>query len=611
MEKAVVYVAGNPDAYPVEYYDARSGQYQGMIPELLRRFSQESAYEVRYYAPDRGDQRRQLAKNRQVDMVSRMDGEEPFQGQRGDGAAALEAVVNGRQVVYRLCPLDIAPEGLEEELADFFSAVTQEERAGTLLEAVRTASSPRQLRLEAVVLGLALAAALLAAVIVVLLRRQRRRLRRMDQGRETDRTTGIGNREYMARHAQTCLNDKNRVLYSMFFFYFDPEQVIAAVGPEGAGGFVQYVAAVLQAFTADVDILARMTDSGFGILRLCAGREESVQWLNSLMERLRNFTRSDGTSCICPVSAGVCPLTAEDRELNEIIYQSLRAAKTAEARGQAYLFCSDREMTSLADDKLLQADMGRGLKNGEFRIEIQFYVDAGTGRIAGGQVLSCWEHPERGLLPRERFAPLMDRENICRQLDESDLAQACAFLDGLRQQGVEDFFLCCRLSEATLSAGDFAQQCGALVEAYRFRRSQLILGLPEQAAAQTSEVVEQNVRALKALGLQMVLSGLGERTAALFSVRDYPFDGVVLAGELVERSGAAAGPAILGAMIRMGHELGISVLAEEVKTADQARLLHRLGCDMMRGDRLYPPLPLWEARKKLMEGVRKGGKVSV
>ena len=75
MEKTIVYIAGCPDAYPVEYYDVQSGSYRGVIPQLLQQFSQQSDYEVRYYEPGQRDRRQHLARNRQVDMVTCLDGE--------------------------------------------------------------------------------------------------------------------------------------------------------------------------------------------------------------------------------------------------------------------------------------------------------------------------------------------------------------------------------------------------------------------------------------------------------------------------------------------------------------------------------------------------------
>ena len=50
-ERGTVYVAGNPDAYPVEYFDKDSGTYRGILPDLLEEFSQETGIQVEYYHP--------------------------------------------------------------------------------------------------------------------------------------------------------------------------------------------------------------------------------------------------------------------------------------------------------------------------------------------------------------------------------------------------------------------------------------------------------------------------------------------------------------------------------------------------------------------------------
>lgn len=53
----LIYVAGNPDLYPLEYYDAESGTYQGVIPAFLEQFAQEAGYELQYFQPGEEDRR--------------------------------------------------------------------------------------------------------------------------------------------------------------------------------------------------------------------------------------------------------------------------------------------------------------------------------------------------------------------------------------------------------------------------------------------------------------------------------------------------------------------------------------------------------------------------
>ena len=43
-----VYVAGNPDLYPIEYYDAESGSYMGIVPEMLSMVSDNTGISFTY-----------------------------------------------------------------------------------------------------------------------------------------------------------------------------------------------------------------------------------------------------------------------------------------------------------------------------------------------------------------------------------------------------------------------------------------------------------------------------------------------------------------------------------------------------------------------------------
>lgn len=121
MEKDIIYIAGNPDAYPLEYYDLDSESYQGVVPELLRRFSEQSRYDVRYYASGKGDQREALAASQQVDIISSPEDLEPLRYRAGEDILLLEDGGDGHPVT--LCLLNVAPAGLEDDLRSFLAGV--------------------------------------------------------------------------------------------------------------------------------------------------------------------------------------------------------------------------------------------------------------------------------------------------------------------------------------------------------------------------------------------------------------------------------------------------------------------------------------------------------
>ena len=93
--EAIIYVAGNPRLYPLEYYDVGSGTYEGAIPDFLGRFAAEYGYDLRYFEPQEADSRRDLAANLQVDLISGVQSGESYPNTAGEPLLLFEAGAGG------------------------------------------------------------------------------------------------------------------------------------------------------------------------------------------------------------------------------------------------------------------------------------------------------------------------------------------------------------------------------------------------------------------------------------------------------------------------------------------------------------------------------------
>ena len=133
-DKITIYIAGNPDAYPIEYYDKESQTFKGVIPSLLEDFSKQSSYDIIYYDADSEDNRENLAKNNQVDIISANTSEE-ISIDRANAISTFKTEdENGEDISYYLSFTNAAPDGLKTELKDFISSVSQQEVNGLLVE---------------------------------------------------------------------------------------------------------------------------------------------------------------------------------------------------------------------------------------------------------------------------------------------------------------------------------------------------------------------------------------------------------------------------------------------------------------------------------------------
>lgn len=597
-EKMLVYVAGNPQAYPIEYYDADSQTYQGVIPELLREFSAKSRYEIVYYQAGGADGRERLAKNLQVDIVSGYaQGDALPDG--AQSATVFHTVQDGQDMAYQLCFTQAAPESLRADLRAFLETVSPERVSGLLIAEAEAPLNPKGLYWG--IGGLSLALVLLLTVLILVVRNDRKKLKKARQDLETDDTTGLGNMDYLLRYHRQLINDWNRILYSLVYFYVDTDRLRRLSSGEETDDFLRYCAMILQEYTADTDILARVSERGFVLLKLSGNAQKLDEWFTPVFYRVRAYTQKYNKPFEVNMTAGVYPLEVKDRELDEMIFSAGQAAQMAAREHRDYVICTDGMLEKIEEERQLQADMEQAFAKDEFQLHIQFYVDAHSLKIVGGEALARWNHPQKGLLTPSSFIPLLEREKAISRLDYTCLKKVCGFLEGLLKQQVEVFFVSCNFSRETFAAADFVDRCKEIINDYHFPRELLIFEITESVSTRSMAQIKRNVLALKEYGVQIVLDDWGDGFTSFYDLQKYPVDGIKLDKNLVDDVMTESGKSILKTMIQVGHELDVTILAEGVETEEQVQVLQDLDCDVFQGFRFSYPLPDWEAMDQVLE----------
>lgn len=296
-EKAIVYVAGNPDLYPLEYYDEKTGSFQGAIPELLADFAGKSGYDLRYYQPGKLDRRDEMAKYQQVDLISGCVVGEQFANVAEEPIYLAQTPSQEGMKSYFLLTANTAPARLHEKLSAYMEEVSWEEWINLVIQA----SVQKQLRtdLTPVIAGVGVGLAILLAFLAIRVRKYKTMIRNLKDDKETNPITGAGNRQYLERYWHQFLHMRHRPLFSMVYFYVNTAKVERTSGLEKKQATLCYAAAVLNEFTGDNELMAQVSDSGFVILKQIAKEETLLQWLKTVLDRIHS-----GSSVVIPVSAG-------------------------------------------------------------------------------------------------------------------------------------------------------------------------------------------------------------------------------------------------------------------------------------------------------------------
>ena len=595
---AIIYVAGNPGLYPMEYYDVQSGTYQGAIPEFLAAFAQEYGYDLRYFQPGSEDRRAELAANQQVDLISGCEAGYQYGHTAGEPLILFDSRAGGEDAAYALFLTQVSPSQFQADLREYASRTSQEEWTGAILQSVDGA--PQQQQIHPGWLwgaGLAILALLLALVLTLL--RLRKRKREAAPKRSED---GLDSLDTLKKAFANTAGSPVRSGYALVCIHLDLDQIGRLWGYERARELLRHGAQTLRK-EAGGDILAQCGEDLLA-LRRTADAQEAARWADHVVQEIRSTFPMELRAR--DIAVGVYPLAAASHDFGHTLFHVCQCARAACQEDRASRLCQTDQCRSCQERWDLLDDFFKALERNEFQLYVQFFVHAGTFQIVGGEALSRWYHPKFGLLSPARYIPLLEETGQIEKLDILGMEMACEFLEELCQHQVQDFFLSCNFARKTFSAPDFVQRCLEVVQRYTFPRKLLILEVTESQQMTRAEMerLRLNIREIRAQGLRVIFDDFGMGFSSFRDLQDCPMDGLKLDKELVDNMHTEKGKIILNTLVEAGHRMGLTILAEGVEQEEQIAILQKLHCDAFQGFRFSVPLPELEARKRILQGDR-------
>ncbi len=211
---------------------------------------------------------------------------------------------------------------------------------------------------------------------------------------------------------------------------------------------------------------------------------------------------------------------------------------------------------------------------------------------AGVEALVRWRHPERGVVPPSEFITLAEETGLIGALGDHVLRSAChQFMAWQRALGAKaPRLLAVNLSRAQLDQPGFADSVRELLKACGMAPGQLQLEVTESLAAQDS-AVQQQLHALKALGLSLALDDFGTGYSSLSSLHQFPVDIVKIDRSFTSQADSSEHHRVLiDATVRVARSLGMGTVAEGIETTAQAEVVAALGCDKGQGYLFSKPL---------------------
>lgn len=353
-------------------------------------------------------------------------------------------------------------------------------------------------------------------------------------------------------------------------------------------------AARLKEVVSDRETVARFGNDEFALLLTqIADPHDVTDLVDRIVESMKVPFDIEGNEVFATLSAGVTFFPEHGKDKQTLLKNAGTALYRAKrAGGNNHKFYS-RDMHERASKRLrLESNLRRALENDEFVLVYQPRVAIDTQKITGVEALIRWEHPELGLISPAEFIPLAEDTGLIIPIGEWVLREACEQNRKWQAQGFEPFRVAVNLSARQFQQPDISRVVVRALEAARISPQHLELELTESSIMNNVDFAVKVLTDLKQMGVEITVDDFGTGFSSLSYLKRLPIGALKIDQSFVRDSTTDPDDAALVmAVVTLGHNMRLKVIAEGVETEEQLRFLNLLRCDEVQGYLFSRPVP--------------------
>ncbi|MGA9827201.1 MAG: EAL domain-containing protein, partial [Rhodanobacteraceae bacterium] len=410
-----------------------------------------------------------------------------------------------------------------------------------------------------------------------------------------DALTGLANRslflERLAQYLRIAIRGGHRLAIGLI----DLERfksINDGLGRPAGDALLKQVAEWLTRSTGDVNLLARMDADHFAIVMPEATKESDVaRFVDKTIKAFHdNSFRLNGAEFRVTPKVGIA-LYPEDGADAETLFRNAEAAlKQAKATGNRYLFYTHKMTDTVASKLALENHLHDALDHEEFVLHYQPKMKLASGKVTSVEALLRWNDPHTGLVPPDRFIPILEEIGLINEVGRWALHKAAA--DYLRwlDSGLAAVRIAVNVSPLQLRDPGFINEMAQLIATDARLADGLELEITESVIMAEASIV--SLQAIRSLGIRIAIDDFGTGFSSLSYLAKLPVHTLKIDRSFViDMTVGEEGLALVTGIINLAHSLKLNVVAEGVETEEQQRLLRLLGCDEIQGFLFSKPLP--------------------
>ncbi len=432
------------------------------------------------------------------------------------------------------------------------------------------------------------------------------RLRREAQ---FDSLTTLPNRSYatdLLRRAIARAKRNKEQQFGVLFLDCDRFKVVNdSLGHHAGDSLLRLVAGRLNGCVRPGDVVARLGGDEFVvILEGVKDEAEAIAVADRIQHSLAQPFYLDGRELFMSVSVGIAMSQPGVERPEDYLRDADLAMYRAKLRGRARHEVFRADMRTGAQLQMtLENDLRHSMDRGELRVMYQPIWSLASGRIVGFEALVRWDHPTHGAMQPADFIPIAEETGLILPLGEWVLRQAAQRLNHWNTKVVSDdpIWMSVNVAARQLTHPGLVEVVKNTIAESGVEASKLKLEITESMIMTDAVAAVGALEQLKALGIHLLMDDFGTGHASLSYLHRLPISTIKIDRYFVGRIDSNSECLeIVRTILNLSRSLSMDVVAEGVENSAQREVLQSLGCELVQGYLLSPPLDADAAERLLL-----------
>ncbi|WP_164635114.1 EAL domain-containing protein [Rhodopseudomonas sp. BR0G17] len=429
-------------------------------------------------------------------------------------------------------------------------------------------------------------------------------LERVRQLANSDDLTGLGNRR-AARRTLVQLGRSPRTRITLLALDLDGFKEINDTHGHAAGdACLRRIGRRLRCVAGPEVVVARTGGDEFSLIWTGTDEATPERLIEGVLKSVREPISWRGHSFHLSCSIGVatrqdsCCFVPDDlfHEADLALYEAKRDGKNCWRRFR------DELQAATMERKAVLTSAKKGLSEDRFRLFFQPKVLLANRAHSGFEALLRLVGEDGSVLTPGSLSAALEDPSLSRSLGdfvvEAAFQQARAWSDA----GVEFGHIAINLSASQLRSPGFSRHFLDRLDAYRLPPRLISVEVTENVLLSShTDDITANCLVLKEGSISIAFDDFGTGYASLTHLRDLPVDTIKIDRSFIAGlNDGACSLAIVNAIVGLGNNLGLDVVAEGVETQPQQEYLAAIGCQFAQGFLFGKPMPAEDAERLLI-----------